>query len=317
MGDNLPAVDLGSGRHAVAVSLGAERTCALLDDGSLKCWGAFTYGALGQGDYMDRGVEENQMGDDLPTVDLGSDRRILGVTGGMYHSCALLEGNRVKCWGQNHFGTLGLGDTEDRGDDPGEMGDALPFVDLGGVWTNVQLSANSRHTCAVFGPDFLRCWGSNEHGELGLGDGENRGDDPWEMGNYLPFVYLGTPQSPRRGTLLPEVSAGFMHTCARTFDGPVKCWGWNGSGELGVGDTVERGREHEHMGDALPAVDLGGLRVASVRAGRHSTCVLFENRLLKCWGRNGAGSLGLGDREHRGDEPGEMGDALPFVDLGF
>ena len=108
-----------------------------------------------------------------------------------------------------------------------------------------------------------------------------------------------------------------MHTCARTFDGAVKCWGSNGSGELGVGDTMERGREPGQMGDALPAVDLGGLRATSISAGRYCTCALLDDRSLKCWGQNLAGNLGLGDIKRRGDDPGEMGDALPFVDLGF
>ena len=48
MGANLPAVDLGTGRTAVAISLGQDHTCALLDNGSVKCWGDNSQGQLGR-----------------------------------------------------------------------------------------------------------------------------------------------------------------------------------------------------------------------------------------------------------------------------
>lgn len=75
MGDKLPAVDLGTGRSALAVSTegvsGNGVTCALLDDRSVKCWGRDQYGGLGLGDASNRGDKANQMGDKLPAVDLG------------------------------------------------------------------------------------------------------------------------------------------------------------------------------------------------------------------------------------------------------
>jgi alpha-tubulin suppressor-like RCC1 family protein len=71
------------------------------------------------------------------------------------------------------------------------------------------------------------------------------------------------------------------------------------------------------MGDALPVVKLGTGRTAkTVLAGGGHTCALLDNGALNCWGHNFYGELGLGDTQHRGDGPGEMGDALPVVDLG-
>jgi hypothetical protein len=71
------------------------------------------------------------MGDALPSVNLGVGRNARRISPGSRGACILLDDSSVKCWGDNQWGTLGLGDTEARGDDPGEMGDDLPPVELG------------------------------------------------------------------------------------------------------------------------------------------------------------------------------------------
>jgi len=73
------------------------------------------------------------MGDNLPTVDLGTGRTTVWIAAGWVHTCALLDDASVKCWGNNLGGRLGVGDTNTRGDASGEMGDNLPAVDLGTV----------------------------------------------------------------------------------------------------------------------------------------------------------------------------------------
>jgi alpha-tubulin suppressor-like RCC1 family protein len=72
MGDNLPAVDLGTGRTARQIAAGQFHTCALLDNNAVKCWGLSPDGQLGQGDTRARGDGQNEMGDYLPVVDLGT-----------------------------------------------------------------------------------------------------------------------------------------------------------------------------------------------------------------------------------------------------
>jgi alpha-tubulin suppressor-like RCC1 family protein len=56
--------------------------------------------------------------------------RGMAITAGGLYTCALLDDNTVKCWGWNIVGQLGVGDTADRGDGSGLMGDDLPAVDL-------------------------------------------------------------------------------------------------------------------------------------------------------------------------------------------
>jgi hypothetical protein len=135
MGDNFPAIDLGAGRTVRSVQAGQTGACAILDDGSVKCWGSGRCGQLGTGtfnvDSNHLGDEAGEMGDALLPVDLGSGRTAVSLTGSAWGYCAALDNGLMKCWGYNANGELGIGDKESRGDDPGEMGDALPYIDLG------------------------------------------------------------------------------------------------------------------------------------------------------------------------------------------
>ena len=136
------------------------------------------------------------VGDALPFVDLGAGRTFMAVTGGRAFNCALLDNGRVKCWGGNAQGQLGLGNTASIGntnhrDTPGEMGDALPFVDLATDRTAKAISAGRNHVCVSLDNGRFKCWGDNFRGTLGLGDTDNRGDAPGEMGDALPFLDLG------------------------------------------------------------------------------------------------------------------------------
>jgi alpha-tubulin suppressor-like RCC1 family protein len=98
MGDNLPAVDLGAGKTASAIAAGYFHTCALLNDGSVKCWGHNVDGQLGLGDSSDRGDGPNEMGDNLPAVNLGAGKMVSAMAAGSLFTCALLNDSRVKCW---------------------------------------------------------------------------------------------------------------------------------------------------------------------------------------------------------------------------
>ncbi|MCE9673977.1 Ig-like domain-containing protein [Myxococcus stipitatus] len=311
MGSGLPFGGLGAGQRVTALGLGGRFTCALLESGSVKCWGLNEYGQLGLGDTVNRGDGPGEMDDALPVVDLGTGRTARALAVGLEHTCAILDNGLVKCWGRNAGGGLGLGDVEPRGDNPGEMGDALPPVNLGTGRTAKALAVGGRHTCALLDDDSVKCWGDNAWGQLGLGDMAPRGDGPGEMGDALSPVKLGT------GRTAKALATRELSTCALLDDGSVKCWGINQYGALGLGDRATRGDEPGEMGDALPRVNLGTGRTARALAvGNNNACVLLDDGSVKCWGRGSLGQLGLGDGEPRGAEPGEMGDALPRVNLG-
>ena len=291
-----------------AIAVGERHACYLAVDGWVKCWGNGDFGQLGQGDTESLGDEPGEMGALLPIVDLGSHRRVVSIAAGFVHTCALLDDGSLKCWGLNGHGQLGLGDIEDRGDQLTEMGDALPVVDVGGSASIARVRAGALNTCVVFDNGGLKCWGTNNRGQLGLGDQETRGDESGEMGDALPFIDLG------EGRRAVDVQIGFSSICALLDNGAMKCWGGNDYGELGLEDSSAHGDE---MGDALRAISLGeGLDVVSMGGGMWHRCAVFNGGTLKCWGWNVAGQLGLGDREDRGNNVGEMGDSLLSVDLG-
>jgi len=251
MGDALPSVDLGSGRSAKMVTAGKDHTCALLDNGHLKCWGDSERGQVGLGDKRTRGNEPLTMGDNLPAVELGrnASAMYLGTCCGM-HTCAIMNKGKVKCWGENDQGQLGLGDKNPRGYRGGQMGDALPFVDLGKGRTAKSVATGAEHTCALLDNGQVKCWGHNNHGQLGLGDTQNRAQAVDQMGDSLPAVDLGT------GRTALFLAVGYYHNYALLDNGQFKSWGYNGQGQLGLGDLQDRGVAAGEMGNALSAVNL-------------------------------------------------------------
>jgi alpha-tubulin suppressor-like RCC1 family protein len=324
MGNNLAPINFGTGRTATTIVAGSFHACALLDNNQVKCWGDNQSGKLGIGNTTGRGLLATDMGDGLPAVDLGKDASGVAytakrVTAGAAHSCALLNSNQVKCWGNNNYGQLGLGDMNPRGDGIGLMGNSLPAVDLGTNPVTLlpygakEIGALGYQTCARLDNDDLKCWGNNSHGQLGQGDLNHRGDVGLEMGDALSRIRLGT------GRIASEVAGGAFHGCALLNDSTVKCWGWNFDGQLGLGtgDTTDRGDAPNEMANNLLAINLGaGLAALDVAAAGSHSCALLGNNLVKCWGNNAYGQLGQGDMVNRGVALNDMGDALLTIDLG-
>ncbi|MFN3199957.1 MAG: thrombospondin type 3 repeat-containing protein [Bradymonadia bacterium] len=311
LGDNQPTVNLGTGYTATSIDAQEDTSCALLNDGSVKCWGSNSYGQLGQGDSINRGTISPEMGGELPDVALGTNLALTKAVAGQDHTCGLTEDGEIKCWGRNTHGVLGLGDTSHRGDHANEMGDALDPVDLGTGRTATDVATGGYHGCAILDTGDVKCWGYNGLGNLGIGNTTNQGDHLNELGDNLPAVNLGT------GYTATSIDAKESTTCAILNTGDVKCWGSNSNGQLGQGDTLSRGTVTEEMGGKLPDVVLGtNVALTKAVAGQDHTCGLTEDGEIKCWGRNTHGVLGLGDTSHRGDHPNEMGDALDPVDLG-
>jgi alpha-tubulin suppressor-like RCC1 family protein len=209
------------------------------------------------------------MGESLPVVDLGTERTAVQVACGQSHTCALLDDSSVKCWGYNAYGQLGQGDITQRGDGTTEMGDSLPAIDLGTGRTAVQVACGDHYTCALLDDSSVKCWGYNGEGQLGQGDATQRGDDTSEMGDSLPAIGLGT------GRTAIDISASKYGMCALLDDYSVKCWGYNSEGQLGQGDTTQRGDGTSEMGDYLPELDLGkcGCFRSAFVCSFHAMCI--------------------------------------------
>ena len=212
MGDNLSVIDLGPGFNVSSIHCATRHVCVISTAHEMKCWGFNCCAQLGLGDTYDRGNAADEMGDDLPLVDLGDDFDTQIVGGGRAHHLAISTDGNLKGFGQNTDGKLGYEDTNARGNVANEMGDFLALIDVGIGYSVVEVSSGcySQHSCALIenGTDFLglKCWGLNANGQLGLGDNVTRGDAEYEMADYLSFVSVSFPPLPTQSpTLEPTV----------------------------------------------------------------------------------------------------------------
>ena len=193
--------------HRAAVSKGGAHACALLDNGAVKCWGDNGYGQLGQGDVDTAAgsrptwatasllspsepdgppppspsattaaapastTETSSAGDATTLANSGpvtpwtgatnrarwartcrpwrsEGRTVTAIVRGVHHSCAILDDGTLKCWGDGFWGNLGLGNKDNVGEVPSEMGDGLPTVDVGtgrtvGLATRVNVAVSA------------------------------------------------------------------------------------------------------------------------------------------------------------------------------
>ncbi|HWB69674.1 MAG TPA: Ig-like domain-containing protein, partial [Solirubrobacterales bacterium] len=310
IGDNetpgsVPAVDLGGGHTAVAVSAGDADTCAILDNGGVKCWGYAVAGELGYGNGSYPNVT---LPSTVGTVNLGPGRTAVSISAGPRHTCAVLDNGGVKCWGGGEEGQLGYGNTEFIGDD--ETPAAVGTVDVGAGRRAISVSSSASYTCATLDDGTIRCWGSGASGYLGYGLGPSSPFFPPVIGdNESPGSYGPVDFGPAHGA--SETVAGANHTCALFDSGAVRCWGRGSSGQLGYGNTEAIG-DNENVGSAGP-VQIGGTAV-QIAAGANHTCALLSDGTVRCWGLNDKGQLGLGNTNNIGDN--ELPSAAPTVDLG-
>ena len=225
----------------------ANRTCAIAVDGGVKCWG--------------RAVQDlAQRNKPIDIVELTTS--VTALAPGSDHTCALLAGGGVKCWGLNQSGQLGNT----------SAGSSSTPLDVSGLGTGVvTISAGVAHTCALLTNGGVKCWGLNDHGQLGDNSATSIRPTPVDVSGLTSGVV--------------SIAAGSNHTCAITTSGAVKCWGENQAGELGDGGPNV---------DRRSPVDVIGLSgaVSAISAGDIHTCALFVTGAVKCWGNNSASQRG-------------------------
>jgi alpha-tubulin suppressor-like RCC1 family protein len=286
--DNIPLPD-----EAVQLATGGNHGCALTSSGNIHCWGNNQYGQLGLGHTHNIG--DNEAITHQSYVNLGT--RVLRIAAGQEHTCALLTTHKVRCWGRNQYGQLGYSHTQTIGDD--EYLYNVNDVQAGGFVQDITVGGN--HTCALLTTGKVRCWGYNDHGQLGHGHTRHIGDDE----------HPSTADDVRLDGLVLQISAGANHTCALLESGNVRCWGFNGYGQLGYGNPPP---DNYNIGDNEVPASINVVRLKDqalqVSAGGNHTCALLSTGGIKCWGHNGNGQLGYGNVTQQ-DAPSSMP-----VDLG-
>lgn len=294
---------------AKTIAAGYNHTCAVVGTANeVWCWGSNAEGQLGHTPSTSRNPS---------AVDDGALTGATDVAGGGFHSCAVVAGGEVRCWGQRSSGQLGNGSTAGT---PLSNASAVVLADSTTHLTGIaDVTAGESHTCARTTGGSVYCWGSNASGELGTGGSASpnpvatsvsglSGVDMLVAGTAHTcalvsgnvfcwgnngFQQLGqatgssypTPTQISGLTDAVAISAGALHTCAIRAAGSVVCWGNNEAGE---------------RGDAAPAapsatrVTVSSLSASLLASGGIHNCAVRSNGAAVCWGNNVSGQLGNG-----------------------
>ncbi len=243
---------------AASVDAGGQHSCAVMNSGGIKCWGANSYGQLGIGPS---GTSVSAA--PLDVVGLGA--TALAVSTGYLHSCALLSNRTVKCWGHNGYGQLG---NNGNADSPSP-------VDVIGLDGDVSgIAAGWYHNCALHTAGKVKCWGSNSNGQIG---------------NNTTMNQKTAVEVISRDAL--SIAAGGYQTCAVRTLGKAQCWGKNNYSQLGDNTTTDRWVPVDVQGL------YGFVQAIGTDGGLYSwghSCALLSNSKVQCWGNNYWGQLGDG-----------------------
>lgn len=241
------------GVNAIDIAADGQHTCAVRSDGTMRCWGSNTGGQLGNGENTEdptpRPVYVNTL-TDATQVALGSN-----------HSCALRASGQVSCWGINSQRQVGTGSTASYIRSPATLPD---------ITDAVQVSAGNGSACALLSTGTVKCWGSNQYGQVGDGSGVLRAETPVEVAGLTNAV---------------QISVGEYFACAVRTGGQVVCWGRNNNGQLGDGTDSDR----------PTPVAVPGLTALDVSAGGNHACARRTGTgEVVCWGSNYYGQIGNG-----------------------
>jgi alpha-tubulin suppressor-like RCC1 family protein len=241
---------------------GAWHSCALISGGSVRCWGRNQHGQIGDGSFTLRRT---------PTVVSGlAGLNVTALSAGESHTCARIVDGSVRCWGRNDRGQLGDATTTDR--NVAVMVEGLGGIDI------VDVAVGAGHSCAIDQLSVVRCWGRNDDGQIG--DGSNT-DRP------QPTLVSGLA-----GVTVAALEAGEWHNCVLLVGGALRCWGYNGNGQVGDGTTMQRNAP-------VAVANTVGLVATGVHLGGYHSCARFDDASVRCWGTNDDGQLGDGTTEQR------------------
>jgi alpha-tubulin suppressor-like RCC1 family protein len=251
-------------------ALGATHGCALLNDGTVSCWGDGSGGKLADNSTSSHSRTAPRLVSSLYLSDVSA------IASGASTSCALTRATqqgdeRVKCWGQGTHGELGDFNASSHG-----VG--VPYTIQAGSLTGVEsISAGQHHYCAIAngarGAGSVKCWGQAK------GIGRNI-DFASPIEPLTPLPYQAT-----------KLATGDNFSCALTRSNEVYCWGDNQYGTLGNGSTTDSLAPVKVM---LPS-DLTDPRPIDLAAGQNHVCALLSDKSVRCWGRGDDGRLGDGN----------------------
>jgi alpha-tubulin suppressor-like RCC1 family protein/Tol biopolymer transport system component len=239
---------------AVDHSTGASHGCAVLETGTVNCWGSDQYGQLGRSTTGGAGP--------YPPSPVAGLTNVVQVEAGDTNNCARRTDGTVWCWGNGTEGQNGLALFSN-------TNYAIPVWLLPPGATG--LSLRGRTACTTHEDGGVRCWGRGSNGQLGNGASSN---------SNVPVDVVGISNA-------VQVSSGDIASCAVLADGTVRCWGSNASGLLGTGSTTPASSN-------VPLPVVGITDASAVHVTPNGACAIVTGGAVRCWGSNTYGQLGNG-----------------------
>ena len=263
---------------AKAITTGWDHSCALHQDGAISCWGSNEQGQLGNGTRTVNLTDDSA--DPSVPVRVNGITDATAITAGWGHSCTLRQTGAISCWGNNGAGQLGNGQSTGYWKSTGDWKDGTDSsvpVGVDGITDATAIAAGGGHSCALPQDGTITCWGNNWNGQLG---------------NGAKSYFSSVPVKVNGITDATAITTGFDHSCALHQTGAVSCWGANGTGQLGNGQSGEDA-------DSSVPVKVNGITDATaITAGGDDfssySCALHQTGAVSCWGANGTGQLGNG-----------------------
>ncbi|MEO0493705.1 MAG: S-layer homology domain-containing protein [Actinomycetota bacterium] len=296
----------GTPLNAIEVQMDSNQGCALYDDGSLRCWGDVPRGSTTSDYYDDPRIMSglNQpvrtfevagspspgfgavcvvledftarcWGDEYATESSYRPRQSprdpglasvvdVAVTG--TSRCFVIADGTVECWGNNSRGQLGDGTETGRNE----------LAPIPGLTDVKELEAGSSNFCALHYDGTVSCWGYNRYAQIGNGT-YGIGQD-----TSVPAKVLGIDDA-------VAVEMGRLQTCVVHESGDLSCWGYDPDYQL-------MGQPGDYVTTPVTLIDVdldaGDPAVVAVDIGSNSSCVLYADKVSKCWGNNFYGQLG-------------------------
>jgi alpha-tubulin suppressor-like RCC1 family protein len=289
----------GSGSQTTGVigmSLGGDHSCANSFDNGMRCWGNNLSGQLGNGTNTGSAVPLEPPGWGSGPSGTGGGATILDFAAGGSHTCAIGSGGKIFCWGSNFYGQLGVDSKIDY-----NLAQPVRTIIAGGsVVPATFVAAGENHTCALYSPNNVACWGrfydlKPSSWVPGLSNavevkaGGNQTCVRENGGTVKCWRMLVTaPPSPAvvQGISAKKIAVGERHVCAIDQADALKCWGSNTQGQLGNGNrSITSGVVSVTRSGAFDAA-------IDVAAGGFHTCALFASGAVECWGSNSIGQTG-------------------------
>lgn len=236
------------------IGTGRQFACGLTIEGKAFCWGNNTNGHLGSGDFENRSEPNEVVGG----------HTFASIAVGGFHACGLEPSGQAWCWGSGSNGKLGNGETTGAFTEP-------TAVVGGHVFTSIY--ARQQHTCGLKADGQAWCWGGQNNGRLGNGEtaGSVSVPEPFPVVTDERFVSL---------------ALGINHSCGITAEGKAHCWGSNGRGKRGTGNTTGT--------TGVPEPVIAVENFAQMSAGADHTCGITTTGEVYCWGNGADYRLGVG-----------------------